>query len=57
MIGSWRSLAGESGPRGAVPVLLLAVLLAGCSLFGGENKVSCWTCHHGKPKPELTGGR
>jgi len=24
--------------------------------FGGENKVSCWTCHHGKPKPELTGG-
>lgn len=24
--------------------------------FGGQNKVSCWTCHHGKPKPELTGG-
>jgi len=24
--------------------------------FSGENKVSCWTCHRGKPKPELTGG-
>ncbi len=24
--------------------------------FGGQNKISCWTCHHGKPKPELTGG-
>lgn len=21
--------------------------------FNGENKVSCWTCHHGKPKAEL----
>ena len=21
--------------------------------FEGQNKVSCWTCHHGKPKPEL----
>jgi photosynthetic reaction center cytochrome c subunit len=24
--------------------------------FGGQNKVSCWTCHHGKPIPELMGG-
>lgn len=23
--------------------------------FGGQNKVSCWTCHHGRPQPELTG--
>ena len=22
--------------------------------FNGENKISCWTCHHGKPKAELT---
>lgn len=24
--------------------------------FGGANKVSCWTCHRGKPSPELTSG-
>lgn len=21
--------------------------------FNGENKVTCWTCHRGKPKPEI----
>jgi outer membrane protein OmpA-like peptidoglycan-associated protein len=43
MIGSWRSLAGESGPWGAVPAWLVAGLLAGvltgCSLFGGQDKL------------------
>ena len=40
MIGSWRSLAGESGPWEAIPALLLvAALMAGCSLVGGENKL------------------
>jgi hypothetical protein len=23
--------------------------------FNGENKVTCWTCHRGKPKPEIVG--
>jgi hypothetical protein len=21
--------------------------------FGGENKITCWTCHRGQPKPEI----
>ena len=21
--------------------------------FGGENRVTCWTCHRGQPKPEV----
>jgi len=23
--------------------------------FGGRNKVSCWTCHRGEPKPPMSG--
>jgi hypothetical protein len=36
MIGSWRSFAGKSGPAIALAALLLT---AGCSWFGGENKL------------------